>query len=102
MPKATTSVRVFDFAEIERDFTLAPMTLGFTVYPAVVKREGGGYSIRVHLGTRGNTTDYAYFYVDADGTISEVPRGYAKDYRPGRIPVEQLDAAVDRYAQAVA
>lgn len=99
MPKATTPVRVFDFAEIERDFTLAPMTLGFTTYPAVVKREGGGYAIRVHTGMRGNTEKYDYFYTYANGDVSAAPRGYAKDYKPGRIPVEQLDAAVERYGQ---
>lgn len=102
MPKATTPVRVFDFAEIERDFTLAPMTLGFTVYPAVAKRKTGGYSIRVHMGTRGNTENYDYFYLTDDGTVDAAPRGYAKDFKPGRIPVEQMDAAVQRYAQAVA
>jgi hypothetical protein len=102
MPKATTPVRVFDFAEIEQEFTLAPMTLGFTVYPAVSKRDTGGYSIRVHAGTRGNTDNFDYFYIDDDGTVDAAPRGYAKDFMPGRIPVEQLDAAVAKYAQAVA
>lgn len=33
--------------------------------------------------------------------ITVAPRGYARDYKPGRIPVEELDAAVARYAEAV-
>jgi hypothetical protein len=95
-------VNVIPFAEIERDFELTPLRLGLSVYPAVSKREGGGYSIRVHKGARGNTDSYEYFYTYPDGTISAAPRGYAKDYRPGRIAVEELDAAVERYSAAVA
>jgi hypothetical protein len=101
MPKPKT-VNVIPFAEIERAFDLAPLRLGLSVYPAVSKREGGGYAIRVHTGTRGSTDSYDYFYTYPDGTISAAPRGYAKDYRLGRIAVDELDAAVARYAQAVA
>lgn len=45
---------------------------------------------------------FDFFRFDDDGTITEAPRGYAREYRPGRVPVEELDAAVARYAEAVA
>jgi hypothetical protein len=101
--------RVIQFAEIEQRFRLAPFQLygvnGLSTIPAVRQRDDGTYSIRVDAGSsvRGGTVteSFSYFYLDADGTITEAPRGFAKDYRPGRVPVEELDAAVAKYAKAV-
>lgn len=95
--------RVIQFAEIEQRFHVVPMTLGLgTFYPAVTRKDDrpDRYLIRVLKSVAGSTTNYDYFRCDADGVITEAPRGYARDYRPGRIPVEELDAAVARYAEA--
>jgi hypothetical protein len=90
------------FADIEAQFTLA----AFGQPPSAVGRSrNGGYWIRILVGTNvdifgqaGVHTDkFDYFYTDPDGVITTAPRGHAKDYRPGRIPVDQLDAAVTRY-----
>jgi hypothetical protein len=110
MAAKTKPARVIQFAEIEQRFRLVPFQLyginGLTTYPAVRKKGDGTYSIRVDAGSsvRGGTVTekFSYFYLDAEGTITEAPRGHAKDYRPGRVPVEELDAAVERYAGAVA
>jgi hypothetical protein len=106
MATKSKPARVIQFAYIQQEFKLAPLALFGTVHPAVAYKDGEGYSIRVavshsrnHLGDV--TEKFDYFYLDAEGTITEAPRGYAKDYRPGRIPVEELDAAVARYAEAV-
>jgi hypothetical protein len=101
--------RVIQFAEIEKRFRLVPFQLyginGLTTYPAVRKRGDGTYSIRVDAGSsvRGGTTTEKsdYFRFDAEGTITQAPRGFARDYRPGRVPVEELEKAVARYAEAV-
>lgn len=103
MATKTRPARVIQFAEIEKRFELVPMSFG-KVHPAVVRKDDqpDRYSIRVLKSeTRSGadtTTKYDYFRCDAEGNITEAPRGYAKDYRPGRIPVEELDAAVERYA----
>lgn len=94
--------RSIRFADIERRFKLVPLRITHPPHPAVSK-DGEGYSIRVALShyrnSRGDVTEkFDYFYLDSEGNITEAPRGYAKDYRPGRIPMEELDAAVERYA----
>lgn len=104
----TRAARVVQFGEIEQRFHLVPMTFG-KVHPAVGKDDrDGSYSIRVLVSSSftagfggGRTEKYDYFYLDAEGAITAAPRGYARDYRPGRIPVEELDAAVAKYAEAV-
>jgi hypothetical protein len=80
--------REIAFAEIERGFTLAR---GLGGSPAVGIESGGrGYYIRILAGeTRSRdgslTTKWDYFYLDADGTVAVAPRGYARDYKPGRV-----------------
>lgn len=91
-------VRVIPFEEIEQRFRLVPLRLGLAVYPAVV-RQPLGYSIRVLTGRGFITEGYDYFKLDAEGNITEAPRGHARDYCPGRIPVEELEAAVQRYGR---
>jgi hypothetical protein len=106
MAAKTKPARVIHFAEIEQRFRLVPLIMG-KVHPAVGKDDRGeGYFARVLVssipGTYGGSLDrYTYFRFDNDGTITEAPRGFAKDYRPGRVPVEELDAAVAKYAKAV-
>lgn len=99
MARPKQEPRVVQLAEIEHNFELAS-ALGA---PAVARNRDGGYSIRIRTGLTINSNGYrqesfGYFYTDADGTITGAPRGHAKDYRPGRIPVDQLDAAVQKYA----
>jgi hypothetical protein len=88
--------------DIERQFELASYRLWGTWYPAVV-RGSQGYSIRVLIGYTGRPPNeivkYDYFRMYSDGTIYTAPRGYAKDFKPGRIPVPELEAAVERYAK---
>lgn len=104
MPK-TKTVREIPIIEIEDEFRLSSYWFGSTWCPAVDRRENGGYQIRVLAGetTRGldTTTSYDYFYLDPEGIILATPRGYAKDFKPGRIPVAELEATVAKYAQAV-
>jgi hypothetical protein len=107
MAARTKSARVIQFAEIEQRFRVVPLPPSMGTHPAVGRDDhGGGYFARVLVsstpGTYGGSFGkFAYFRFDAEGTITEAPRGYAKDYRPGRVPVEELDAAVARYAEAV-
>lgn len=85
-------------AEIEARFTLESYWFGGTWCPAVYR--GGDYFIRIvrseslTLGHRSVT--YDYFQVDADGTITVAPRGYAREYKPGR--VTDIVEAFERFA----
>lgn len=101
----TKTVREIPFVQIEDQFKVVPLRLGLAMYPAVSFRAGEGYSIRVlksetRSGANVSTT-YDYLRTDAEGNVTEAPRGYAKEFKPGRIPVEELQAAVAKYAQAV-
>jgi len=91
--------RLFTIADIEREFELQSYWFGEKWCPAVDRRETG-YSIRVVRSitrTRGGeSTTYDYFELDAEGLITTAPRGYSKDYKPGR--VVDVDAAVARFA----
>lgn len=99
MSRQPKPVREIPFAEIERDFELA----GLGTSPSVGLRrvpDGDGYYIRVFAGAtvlaNGTvTTRYDYFHLTDDGTVLSAPRGYAKDYRPGRIT--GLDEALAKY-----
>lgn len=105
MAAKTRPARVIQFAEIEQRFQLVPMTLGLgAFYPAVTRKDDrpDRYSVRVLKSVNGRTYNYDYFKFDSEGTITAAPRGFARDYRPGRVPVEELDAAVARFAEAVA
>lgn len=65
-----------------------------------VGREGDGFYIRVLVGEEWHgdalRSKFDYFRLDADGTVRVAPRGYAKDYKPGRIA--GMDEALVRYA----
>ena len=91
--------RSITLAEIEQRFELGAYWFGDKWCPAVVKT-GRGYRIRVvkseTLGANTRNTTYDYFDLDADGLITVAPRGYARDYKPGR--VVDIAAAVERYA----
>jgi hypothetical protein len=68
--------------------------------PAVHRRDGGGYGIRfvkTHtVYNTGSTTTFDYFELDDDGLITTAPRGFARDYKPGR--VVDIAEAAERYA----
>lgn len=57
--------------------------------PPIGRRSHGGWYIRCRVGlsVSGATTQerFDYFYIADDGEILSAPRGFAKDYRPGRI-----------------
>jgi hypothetical protein len=103
MPNKTRAVREIPFADIEQCFRLGSYWFGSRWCPAVSREDNGGYRIRVvasetWAGDGATTTKYDYFAVGQDGAITSAPRGFARDYRPGRIPVAQLDKAVGRFA----
>jgi hypothetical protein len=89
------------FAEIERRFQLggASYWFGDRWCPAV-HRSDDGFGIRVVKSlTRsgiGSNFTFDYFYLDGDGLITTAPRGFARDYKPGR--VVDIAAAVERFA----
>jgi len=97
MPKTVPTI---PFSMIDRRFQLASYFWGEKFCPAVARRNNGGYLIRVLASTRGTstsqTTTYDYFELDADGVVTAAPRGYARDYKPGR--VVGLDEALAEYA----
>ena len=101
MPKREP--RVILFAEIERTFQLASYWFGVKWCPAV-DRNNDGYSIRIvrsetRSGVNVNTT-YDYFELGPDGTVNLAPRGFAKDFKPGR--VDGIEDALKAYADAPA
>jgi hypothetical protein len=98
---AKRTPRTVHLAEIRQTFQLAS-TMGS---PPIGRRAnrtipGGwiGWYIRVLVkveNSRGNvTTKYDYFYTSNHGTITTAPWGHAKDYKPGVIPVAELEAAI--------
>lgn len=92
--------RAVTIAEIGQQFELASYWFGAKWCPAVHQNSDGRYGIRIvrsqsiTLGSQ--TVSYDYFELDADGTITTAPRGYAKEFRPGR--VTDIAAALDRFA----
>jgi hypothetical protein len=94
--------RSITLAEIEQRFLLdgASYWFGETWCPAVHHRKEGGYGIRV-VATASQSgpnayVGFDYFYLDTDGLITTAPRGFARDYKPGR--VVDIAAAVERFA----
>lgn len=92
--------REIKMAQIEAGFRLASYWWGSRWCPAVARKDSGGYAIRVVRsetisGPNRNVT-YDYFEIDADAVIATAPRGYAKDYKPGR--VVDIEAAAARFA----
>lgn len=91
--------RQITVADIEQQFELASFWLGETWCPAVYET-ARGYAIRVvrsqALTLSSRAVSYDQFDVLPDGTVDTAPRGYAKDWKPGR--VTDIEAAVERYA----
>jgi hypothetical protein len=88
--------REIPFADIERLLDLAAVADS----PPVGQKPRGGYWIRVlmseRIGSSTTNTKFDYFDLAEDGEVLSAPRGYAKDFRPGR--VTGLAEAVERYA----
>ena len=91
--------RVVTVAEIERQFTLASYWFGEKWCPAIARKAGGGYGIRVvrseTITGPNRSVTYDYFELDADGTITTAPRGFAKEFKPGQ--VADIETWADRY-----
>lgn len=94
--------RIVTIAEIERHFAIedANYWFGGQWCPAIHERKGGGYAIRVQTSERrsGNSLsmNFDYFYMDADGVITTVPRGFARVFKPGQIA--DIKTWVERFA----
>lgn len=90
------------FIEIERAFRVdeASYWFGAKWCPAVDRKADGSYLIRIvsRASRSGNSSHigFDYFYLDADGLITTAPRGFARDYKPGR--VVDIAEVVDRFA----
>jgi hypothetical protein len=100
--KAKREPRAITLSDIKDDFLVdeASYWFGNKWCPSVRRRDEGGYAIRVVKsmtvsGSRKSFT-FDYFYLDNDGLITVAPRGYARDYKPGR--VVDIEAAVEQYA----
>lgn len=101
MSPAKREPRAITLAEIEARFPLdaASYWFGDRWSPAVSRRVGG-FSIRVVKSStfygRNVSTNFDYFLLDDNGLITTAPRGFARDYKPGR--VVDIAAAVERFA----
>jgi len=69
------------FEEIEQNWKPSPLSASF------IERDGDDYVINVltYVGFSPPTIKVDHFRTSADGTVLSAPRGYAKDYKPGRI-----------------
>lgn len=89
------------FERLEDRFDLASMNFG-RFQPAVWKKDGGGYGIRLLTGSSwdgysGTTrTRWEYFHTDETGIVTESPRGLGKEYN-GRYRITGLEKAVEKY-----
>lgn len=99
MSQAKREPRAFTVAEIEQRFELASYWFGAKWCPAV-HSTARGYGIRVvrsqSVSLNNQTVSYDYFELDGEGVITTAPRGYAREYTPGR--VADIAEAVGRYA----
>lgn len=99
-PRKKREPAAFTVAQIEQRFELESFWLGEKKWCPAVYETGRGYGIRVvqsrSTNTVGRQVTYDYFAIDADGLITTAPRGYAKEYKPGR--VVDIAAAVERFA----
>ena len=97
-PKKT--VREIPFSRIPHDFELASYFWFNGDFMPAVFAKNGGYEIRVvksrTVSGPNEIVTYDYFKLDADGNVLVAPRGYARDYKPGR--VVGLDDAVAKYS----
>jgi hypothetical protein len=85
---------------------LASMTLPWgdrRFCPAIVKqeKEGGGYSIRILVSSSQNfrsggvSNSWDYFTTDAEGVITQCPRGMTKEFKGWKI--RDIEAKVEEY-----
>ena len=97
--------RAFTLAEIEQSFELASYWWGEKWCPAVHRiqrsiRNAPGFGIRIlkskTMTRSGEHLVFDFFEVADDGTITTAPRGYAREYKPGR--VTDIAAAAERFA----
>jgi hypothetical protein len=102
MSPAKREPREFTLAEIAARFDVAGASYwwGERWCPAVLRRNEGGYAIR-YVKARTVVRDevrttYDYFELDDDGVIRLAPRGFAREYKPGR--VVDIAAQAERYA----
>jgi hypothetical protein len=99
MPRTKAEPRKIDIDDITASFELVAYWMGGTWCPAV-DRKTSGYRIRVAKSithsTAGSSYSFDYFELDTDGTITIAPRGYAKDFKPGRLA--DVEAVADLYA----
>jgi hypothetical protein len=99
MPKR--ALREITLAGIEQQFQLVSYWwFGPKWCPAVYPSAAAGYGIRVLKSVTGSGDSqhfvFDYFELGADGTVEVAPRGYAKQFKPGR--VVDIEAAAARYA----
>lgn len=103
MSRAKREPRTFTVDDIRTAFGLKGYWFGPKWCPAVQRKSDGGYRIRVvkSVTVTGANRHYSYDYfeIDADGTITSAPHGYAKDWKPGRVTdvaeAAELDATPD-------
>lgn len=102
---ATREPREVTIDDIVAIFELGSYWLGDRWCPAVFGNGAAGYGIRVirsqSIHRRGDVEDvkttYDYFELDPDGNVDIAPRGYARDFKPGR--VADIKALVERFAK---
>lgn len=98
---STREPREITLAEIERQFELASYWWGAKWCPAVYAKAERGYGIRfLKSATKswsGSSFSFDYFELDRDGVITTAPRGYAKQFKPGR--VVDIEQAAERFAE---
>jgi hypothetical protein len=88
MARTSKPLRSFTVKQITDAFILASAAGSPPIGPRDRAGRGGWYiRVRTSIAINGDRTTekFDYFYTDADGEILTAPRGYAKDYRPGRI-----------------
>lgn len=78
--KRPVEVREIPFADIEQDWRPSPLD-------PFIERDGDDYVINVLTYVSFSPAEIrtGSFRLAPDGTIISAPRGYAKDYKPGRI-----------------
>lgn len=101
MSAAKREPREITLAEIADRFDVAGASYWFgDRWSPAVHRKTDGYGIRFvksqTLYSTGSSTTYDYFELDADGLITVAPRGFAREYKPGR--VVDIAAEAERYA----
>lgn len=100
MSRAKREPRAFTVADIAARFEMASYWFGEKWCPAVW-RTSTGYAIRIlksqTVTSTGQQLTYDSFDLDEDGVITAAPRGWAKEYKPGR--VTDIADAVQQWAE---